>query len=206
MKIEMNFFIILFTVLICMIKQNVVYLIFFISIFLHEIAHMILGICMGLKPKRIIINPLGIDLEFMNFKLKNKTIKKILIYLIGPLFNFLIAFICYYLNIEKQMKIDIVYTNIILGVFNLLPLMPLDGGKILKEILNKKIGIKKSSVFSLNLTKVILIIFSLIYSILIFKIKNIFLFFVIVYLWYLYYIEEKKVRTVIKVYNILDKV
>ena len=88
----------------------------------------------------------------------------------------------------------------------MLPILPLDGGKIFKEILNYFFGYKKSNIIVLNISKVFLILFSLLYSILIFKVKNIFIFFVIVYLWYLYYVEEKKLATVIKVYNILEKV
>lgn len=206
MKIEINFKIILCTILICFIYKIKLYLIFLICILLHELAHMIIGIVLGLKPKKMTINPLGINLEFMSFKDKNKILKKILIFLAGPLFNFVLAFLGYFFNIENDLKIDIVYTNLMLGIFNLLPIVPLDGGKIIKEILNKKIGFKKSSIWLLNISKFILIIFSLVYSILIFKIKNVFIFCVIVYLWYLYYLEEKKLRTVIRVYNILDKV
>ena len=42
--------------------------------------------------------------------------------------------------IEDELKMKIVYTNLLLGIFNLIPIMPLDGGKILKEILVKKNG------------------------------------------------------------------
>ena len=142
----------------------------------------------------------------MSFREKNRIGKKIAIYLIGPLFNFLIAFVCYKININYNLKLNIVYTNLVLGFFNLLPILPLDGGKIFKEILNYFFGYKKSNIIVLNISKVFLILFSLLYSILIFKVKNIFIFFVIVYLWYLYYVEEKKLATVIKVYNILEKV
>ena len=52
-------------------------------------------------------------------------------------------------------------------------------------------------------TKVILAIITLIYSIVIFKMKNIAIFLLIIYLWYLYLIEEKKVKMVSKVYDAL---
>lgn len=205
MKIEVNLRIILLVFLTCIVYKMDIYVIFFISILLHEFCHAILGIALGLKIKKIRINPLGFNIEFMSFKEKYRISKKIIVYLAGPLFNLAVAFIFYILNINVDLKINIVYTNLVLGIFNMLPILPLDGGKILKEICNMFLGFKNSNVYVLLLSKIILIIISVSYSILIFKVKNIFIFMVIVYLWYLYYLEEKKLSTVIKVYKILDR-
>ena len=212
MKIDVSLKIILLILFIVLLYKFEMYVIFFISIVIHELAHAGLGICLGLKIKKIRINPLGINLEFMSFREKNRLRKKICIYLIGPVCNFFIAILFLKLDsfinfdLSYALKINIVYTNLILGIFNLLPILPLDGGKILKEFLNYFIGYKKSNIVVLNISKLLLVMFSLVYSILIFKVKNIFLFFVIVYLWYLYYLEDKKLATVIKVYNILENV
>ena len=206
MKVEINLRIILLTLLICIVYKIDIYVIFFISILLHEMFHAIFGILLGLKIKKIKINPLGFNIEFMSFKEKYRIGKKIVIYLVGPLFNLIVALIFFMLNINEDLKINIVYTNLVLGIFNMLPILPLDGGKILKEICNVFLGFKNSNVYVLLLSKIILIIISVSYSILIFKVKNIFIFVVIVYLWYLYYLEEKKLSTVIKVYKILERV
>lgn len=206
MKIDVNFGFVLVTILICFLYKINIYFIFLISILLHEIAHMIVGVCLGLKIKKIMFNPLGMCLEFIGYRENKKTIKKIIINLSGPLFNLIFAIIISYLNIEYKLKVDLFYTNLLLGIFNLLPIIPLDGGKVLKEILSIKFGYKNANIYSMNISKILLIFISLSYSILIFKIKNIFLFFIIVYLWYLQIIEEKKLRTLIRVYNIIDNV
>lgn len=206
MKIDVNFGFVLITILICFLYKINIYFIFFISILLHEMVHMIVGVCLGLKIKKITFNPLGVCLEFIGYRKNKKTIKKIIINLSGPLFNFIFAIIISYLNIEYKLKIDLFYTNLLLGIFNLLPIIPLDGGKILKEILSIKFGYKNANIYSMNISKILLIFISLSYSILIFKIKNVFLFFIIIYLWYLQIIEEKKLRTLIRVYNIIDNV
>ena len=192
MKIDVNFGFVLITILICFLYKINIYFIFFISILLHEMAHMIVGVCLGLKIKKIMFNPLGVCLEFIGYRENKKTIKKIIINLSGPLFNFIFAIIISHLNIEYKLKIDLFYTNLLLGIFNLLPIIPLDGGKILKEILSIKFGYKNANIYSMNISKILLIFISLSYSILIFKIKNVFLFFIIIYLWYLQIIEEKK--------------
>lgn len=206
MKIDVNFGFVLVTILICFLYKINIYFIFLISILLHEMAHMIVGVCLGLKIKKIMFNPLGMCLEFIGYRENKKTIKKIIINLSGPLFNLIFAIIISYLNIEYKLKVDLFYTNLLLGIFNLLPIIPLDGGKVLKEILSIKFGYKNANIYSMNISKILLIFISLSYSILIFKIKNIFLFFIIVYLWYLQIIEEKKLRTLIRVYNIIDNV
>lgn len=206
MKIDVNFRIVLFTILICFLYKINIYFIFLICILLHEIAHMVVGVCLGLKIKRIRFNPFGLCLEFISFKEKKKTIKKIIINLSGPVLNFALAIIVSYLNIEYKLKVDFFYTNLLLGIFNLLPINPLDGGKVLKEILSIKYGYKNANVYSMNISKILLIFISLSYSILIFKIKNVFLFFIIVYLWYLQLLEEKKLKTLVRVYNIIDNI
>lgn len=212
MKIDISLKIILLFLSVVLLYKVNLYAIFFISIVLHELAHAVLGVCLGLKIKKIRVNPLGINLEFMSFREKNRLRKKIAIYLIGPICNFLIAGLFYKIdsfmnyNLSYNLKLNIIYTNLILGIFNLLPILPLDGGKIFKECFNYFFGYKKSNIIVLNISKVLLIMFSLVYSILIFKVKNIFIFCVIIYLWYLYYLEEKKLTTIIKVYNILENV
>jgi len=73
-----------------------------------------------------------------------------------------------------------------------LPILPLDGGKILKEILNKFIGNNRSIEYTLLVSKIFLCIFTYLYSIFIILIKNVYILLLILYLWYLYLQEEKK--------------
>jgi len=64
-------------------------------------------------------------------------IKKVLIALAGPLVNLLIIFMTSKLNITYiAQKETIIYSNLLILIFNLLPIYPLDGGRILKGILH----------------------------------------------------------------------
>jgi len=79
--------------------------------------------------------------------IKNKKLGLILVSLAGPVTNFLLAFIAvflYYLLIgTKAMEFMVVsefilyliYLNIGLGIFNLIPIPPLDGSKVLASFL-----------------------------------------------------------------------
>ena len=157
----------------------------------------------GLKPKVFSINPLGVAVEFYMYKGK-KSLRKIATYLAGPMMNFILAIVFVSISMNEILKMKIIYTNLLLGIFNLIPIMPLDGGKILKEILVKKIGNKEATIFMNKLTQAILLIFTLLYSIAILKIKNFAIFLLILYLWYLKYLEDKKVKTMMKAYEVIE--
>lgn len=150
MKIEINLKIIIVIILFFLLNNLEMYLMFFIFILLHELAHLFVGILMGGIPKRMYINPFGMSLEFYSYG-KNLSLNRIIFFLIGPLLNIILAIIFFYLNIENLLKEKIVYTNLAIGLFNLLPVLPLDGGKILKEIFSL---IVRSKYFKRNYDKI----------------------------------------------------
>ena len=53
----------------------------------------------------------------------------------GPMLSLVLAIIFSYINCNLINKQDAVYSNILILLFNLLPIYPLDGGRILKYIL-----------------------------------------------------------------------
>lgn len=207
MKIEINLKIILLIILFLLLNKIDTYIIFIIFIFVHELFHMIFGIIMGFVPKTMKLNPLGVSIEFYSYdgKESKENLKKIITYLAGPVSNFIMAIIFYYINIDMNLKMKIVYTNILIGIFNLIPIVPLDGGKIFKEILKNVLGHKKSNIFMSKSTQIILVAATALYSILILEVKNMTILMILIYLWYLYYIEEKKLSLMLKVYDIVER-
>jgi stage IV sporulation protein FB len=137
---------------------------------------------------------------------KNKeSFRRMITYLAGPIINFIMVLIFACISLNENLKMKIVYTNLLLAIFNLLPIMPLDGGKILKEIMVKKIGNKDAVIFMNQLTQVILVVITLLYSIAILQMKNFAIFLLILYLWYLKYLEDKKLKSMIRAYEIIEK-
>lgn len=105
---------------------------------------------------------------------------------------------------QFALKETIIYANLLIGIFNLLPIFPLDGGQMLSAVLCKFYSrgitedvINKTS----NFVTILLTVLS---SIGIIYIKNIAIFFIIAYLWFIRISENKKhklkerVRKIIK--------
>jgi len=181
-----------------------IYLYFFISILIHELSHIIVAKIYKININNLRISIFGFSAQIENNK-RNKTKEKILMYFVGPLFNFILAIIFYFSDIEHLEKLKIVYINVCLGIFNLFPILPLDGGNILKEILKIKYKNLKANKISLFISKIFLSVLIFIYSILIIKVKNISILALIIYLLYLNFVEEKKLKLLERTYKILNK-
>lgn len=96
----------------------------------------------GIVPVFGYAKPVPIDIQ----KLSNSRIKVALVALAGPLSNLLIAFITVIILINLKTKATfynlcefVFIVNIILASFNLLPIPPLDGSKILEAVLPGKV-------------------------------------------------------------------
>ena len=64
MKIEINLKIIFVLIFLFMFDNMNTYLVFLFFILIHEIAHLIVGICIGGIPKKMNISIFGVSIEF----------------------------------------------------------------------------------------------------------------------------------------------
>ena len=114
-------------------------------IFIHEIGHTIGALYYKWNIKKIIILPFGgitIFNEYINKSLKEEFV----ILVLGPLFQILFYFILCFFNIESTLITNYHYS---LLLFNLLPIIPLDGSKLLNIILNKITNFKLSHMLTI---------------------------------------------------------
>ena len=149
MQIKVNLKVFLFLTIFIITKQIKIYAILMLFALVHELGHVIMGIILGFKIEAISIIPTGFTVKFKaecknyNIQIKNGnllSVKKILIALAGPLVNIfiVIATLTYYKFTQSLYIVHIptdlvIYSNILIFIFNLVPIYPLDGGRILKE-------------------------------------------------------------------------
>ncbi len=99
---------------------------------------------------------------------------------------------------------QIAYINLCLLLVNLLPIFPLDGGRILKTILLYSTTYKEAMRKIEIISKDTLIVLTFISSILVLYFKNIAFFLIVIYLWYLILKENKKNKLIQKAFKAIE--
>ncbi len=153
------------------------------------------------------------DIDDYNKKIINGNInnlKNLLIAIIGPVFSFFIAIIFYFFSRKfyflKYMKIIVIaiYVNLTIGTFNLIPIYPLDGGRVLKEFLYLIIGKKKAMEIINQISNVLTIVLTIISGFAIYKTKNIAIIFVLIFLWVIRIKENKKYKLMRRLFILIE--
>lgn len=98
-----------------------------------------------------------------------------------------------------------IYSNLLLILFNLLPIYPLDGGRLIKSTLHIFLGKEKAERFSNNISFVTILILTAIASVSIYALENIAIFIIILYLWGLYIKQDLFYKRKMKIYKLLEK-
>lgn len=196
MQIKVNIQIFIFLLIFYFTKQLEVYTVLMLLAFLHECGHLSAGLLLKLKPKRLEINPFGLAVIFEEFGSRNNIfeLKKIIISLAGPLTNLIIMLAVIFINpsIAELTKEIIIYANILIIAFNLLPIYPLDGGRIIKGILYIYKGRNAADNISNKIANIGAILLTFAGSIAIYYFKNIAILLMLAYLWVLVIKENKK--------------
>jgi Zn-dependent protease len=118
---------------------------FFVSLLLHELAHSALAKAQGLKVRAITLFALGGISQIESEPTSAKS--EFWIAIVGPATSLAIGFLLLALahvlgwsagsqprNLLEAMVLWLAYINIALGVFNMVPGYPLDGGRILRAV------------------------------------------------------------------------
>ncbi len=141
-------------VAICLVFKNFLLLLnYFFALILHELAHLFVATARGYKLKQLRLDMFGLSLS-LDEKIADKD--AFAINLAGPLFNLVLCVICvacYWLVPESYYYLNLFcISNLCLAIFNLLPIYPLDGGKIFRSIFkNEKTYLKTDLILRITL-------------------------------------------------------
>lgn len=214
MRFRIDLKIFLFIILFYLSKQIEVYGMIMLFAIIHELGHLFVGLILGMKAEKIEIMPYGVSIAFKlrpsdyNKKIKKGNqleLKKIIVACAGPITNLIIILIVMQMNINVFLGLMIVYSNLLLMIFNLLPIYPLDGGRIIKGILHIFLGKAKSEKYINHISFITLIILTFLSSIIIYQVENIAIFLIVLILWGIFIKEDKIYEKRNKIYKLLEK-
>ena len=183
MSIKIHFYLFVFMSYMFFIGKIEMFMIFYISILLHEIAHIVVALLLKVNVIELNLMPVGISAIYSD-KISAK--KEVIISMAGPIMSLILAIY------SKDSFISSV--NIIIMILNLIPIYPLDGSRIQKNYFIHKYRYKKGIKISQMVSDLFLIILFVLSIILIIYFKNYYLLFLNLYIYNLSKKEMKKER------------
>ena len=147
MKIRIHPLFLLLLVLAGLTGAGRLFLLNFISVVLHEMAHAVVAWAFSYHTYRIELYPFG-GVALMDSALMGDGLAEAVTALAGPVHSLLFAVLSYYGGNwlgGHTVGFELARINLWLGLFNLLPFYPLDGGRILRALLIPVLGLRVAS-------------------------------------------------------------
>ncbi len=145
----------------------------FVFVFFHELAHSIVAKHYSIKVRKIVLYPIGGVSEIEEIS-ENPSIEWRLA-LSGPLTSLALGaalfaasqlvtlqsttIISPYLSLVERFLFDLASLNVLLGFFNLIPALPMDGGRVFRALLSKKINYSDATKYSVYVGKIFGVVF-----------------------------------------------
>jgi Zn-dependent protease/CBS domain-containing protein len=130
------------------------------SVLIHELAHSFVALARGLQARSITLFIFG-GVSNLSGEAKSAS-TEFWVALVGPLTSFVLAglaFLVHSVVTEPRVSVVadyLVFINIVLGLFNLIPGFPLDGGRVLRAILWGATGsARRATEWAANVGKVV---------------------------------------------------
>lgn len=128
-------------------------LLLFVLVLGHELTHVLAAKICGVKIYRVELFPFG-GVGYLSNPLEFNPKKEFIVAGAGPIFNLILFFglwnyrLGFYgfpLYAEHALVIFLCQANLFLFFFNLLPALPLDGGRLLRASLSPRLGLHKAT-------------------------------------------------------------
>jgi Zn-dependent protease/predicted transcriptional regulator len=139
------------------VEYTIFFLLFFLCIVLHEFGHIRMASRFGVRTPDVILLPIGgvARLE----RIPEEPRQELLIALAGPAVTLAIIVLLFLAAVgtgqnvlvsdplagNVSLVVQLLVSNVLVLVFNLFPAFPLDGGRVLRSLLARKMGLAKAT-------------------------------------------------------------
>ena len=162
-KINLSFFILIIWFFFSQNYRGI--FVFLLTLLIHEFGHYFVAKKLGYRLNEFSLSAYGVCLNYKEKFFQPKD--EIAIAIAGPIANFIFAFLCVSLwwiwPESYNFSSVIVKQSVLLGLFNLLPCYPMDGGRVfvgfLSEISSRKKAIKITFLFNIFIAIIFFILF-----------------------------------------------
>jgi Zn-dependent protease len=124
------------------------------SVILHELGHALAARRFGIGTDNITLYPMGgvASIE----RMPEDPDQEIVIALAGPAVNFVLAALAGWVWMASQSPVALgfVVSNVGMGLFNLIPAFPMDGGRVLRAVLARHMGWMPASRLAIRIGRV----------------------------------------------------
>ena len=138
-------FFIIFSIIILYFGNLKLFIIYSVSVMLHEMAHYYVSKKLGYRLNKLYLMPYGICLNYKDNVFAGND--EVYIAIAGPLINYFMCILCvalWWLFPETYYYLDYFsFCNLTLATFNLIPCFPLDGGRVFISLLSRKFDREK---------------------------------------------------------------
>lgn len=127
------------------------------SVLLHEVGHALAARHFGIRTRQILLLPIGGVAQLEGEPRTPK--QELLIALAGPAVNFVIAAALSVWMVlgfvpTSGLLASVLVANLSIGLFNLLPAFPMDGGRVLRALLAERLGGFRATQLAVKIGKV----------------------------------------------------
>lgn len=155
-RIKISHFLLVLTCLLAVLGRLAETLMLLGIVVLHELAHVVVAVRLGQRVEEIELLPFGGVARVESPLELNPSVERI-VAMVGPLTNFVLlgvgyVFLAYRIWNPAWVRF-FVEANATLGIFNLLPALPLDGGRILRAALVERLGFGRATECAVKLGK-----------------------------------------------------
>ena len=136
---------------------STIYVVSYITALLHELSHILNAKLLKIRISKVEIYPFGVCAKLSDSYIASSE-KEFLVAFAGPFSNLIFFWICSILFTFFQPEIlkYCMNLNLAMCILNLIPALPLDGGRILKAILTSKYGILRAYNFMVKLSRLLI--------------------------------------------------